>query len=98
MLEQFKSFNVETADNLDELVAMSAFGKALKAEFEAQKIATPEYVGNSLEAISREIERRVADRRAARIKELKAQESQLQTAAEKREKIRKELEELGATV
>jgi hypothetical protein len=91
MLDQFRSFNVETADNLDELVAMSAFGKSLKAEFEAQKVTVPEYVGDSLVAISREIARRVSDRKAARIRELRAQESGLQTAAERREQIRKEL-------
>lgn len=98
MLEQFKSFNVETADNLDELVSMSAFGRSLKAEFESQNIVVPDYVNDSLSAIKREIERRVADRRAARIRELKAQETSLQTAAEKREKIRKELAELGEPV
>lgn len=98
MLEQFKAFNVETADNLDELVTMSAFGKSLKAEFESQNIAVPEYVGDSLSAIKREIDRRVADRRAARVRELKAQEAGLQTAAEKREAIRKELAALGETV
>lgn len=98
MLDQFKAFNVETADNLDELVAMSAFGQSLKAEFESQKIAVPEYVGDSLTAIKREIERRVSDRRAARVRELKAQEAGLKTAAEKREEIRKELAALGEAV
>jgi hypothetical protein len=98
MLEQFKAFNVETADNLDELVSMSAFGRTLKAEFESQSIAVPEYVNDSMSAIKREIERRVADRRAARVRELRAQEASLQTAAEKREAIKRELAALGEAV
>lgn len=98
MLDQFKSFNAENADNLDELVSMSAFGKSLRAEFEAQNISVPEFVDDSLRSIKREIESRVADRRAARVRELKAQREGLKTAAEKREQIDKELAALGETV
>ena len=64
MLEQFKNFNVEGGD-LDELVALSAFGKQLRGEFEAQKVAVPEYVSDNLNAIAREIDSRMADRRAS---------------------------------
>ena len=98
MLEQFRSFSVEQADNIDELVAMSAFGRSLKAEFETLQVPVPEFVGDGLSAIKTEIERRLADRKAARIKELKAQRAGLQTAQEKREQIEKELAALGATV
>ena len=98
MLEQFRSFNAEKADNLDELVAMSAFGKQFRSEYEAQNISVPEFVDDNLRAIKREIESRVADRRAARVRELRAQEVSLQTAAEKREAIRRELVALGETV
>lgn len=98
MLDSFKAFNVEAADDLDELVAMSAFGRSLKAEFELQNISTPEFVDDSLRAIKREIERRVADRRAARVRELKAARAGLATAQEKREAIEKELAALGEPV
>lgn len=96
MLQEFKSFDAENADDLDELVAMAAFGRSLRAEFDAQNIAAPEFVDNSLRSIKREIENRVADRKAARIRELKAQRESLKTAQEKREAIDKELAALEA--
>lgn len=97
MLEQFKNFNVEGAD-VDELVALSAFGKQLRGEFEAQKVAVPEYVSDTLNSIAREIDARMADRRATRIRELKAQRAGLATAQEKRDAIEKELAALGEPV
>jgi hypothetical protein len=97
MLEQFKNFNVEGGD-LDELVALSAFGKQLRGEFEVQKVAVPEYVSDNLNALAREIDSRLADRRAQRIRELKSQRTSLATAQEKRDAIDKELEALGETV
>ena len=97
MLDQFRSFNSEGSD-LDELVAMSAFGKQLRAEYETQGISIPEFVDDNLRAIKREIESQTADRRAARVRELKAQRDGLKTAAERREAIDKELADLGETV
>ena len=97
MLDQFKGFNVDNAD-LDELVALSAFGKQLRSEFESQKIPVPEYVSDNLNAISREIDARMADRRATRIRELKSQRDSLKTAQEKRDSIDKELAALGEEI
>ena len=94
MLDQFKAFNTEVAD-LDELVAMAAFGRSLRSEFEALNVSVPEFADDQLRVIKREIETRVADRRAARVRELKAQRDSLKTAAEKREAIEKELASLG---
>ena len=97
MLDQFKAFNTEVAD-LDELVAMAAFGRSFRAEFEFLNVSVPEFVDDAIRAIKREIETRVADRRAARVRELKAQRDSLKTAAEKREAIEKELASLGEPV
>lgn len=97
MLDQFKSFNVDGAD-IDQLVALSAFGKQLRGEFETQKIPVPEYVSDNLNSISREIDARMADRKATRIRELKAQRASLATAQERRASIDKELEDLGEPV
>ena len=97
MLNEFKNFNVEGGD-LDELVALSAFGKQLRGEFESQKVAVPEYVSDNLNALAREIDSRVADRRAQRVRELKQQRASLATAQEKREAIEKELAALGEPV
>ena len=97
LLQDFKSFNVDAAD-LDELVALSAFGKQLRGEFEAQKVAVPEYVSDNLNSIAREIDSRMADRRATRVRELKAQRDSLKTAQERRDAIDRELAELGEPV
>ena len=97
MLENFKNFNADTTD-LDELVALSAFGKQLRGEFEAQKVAVPEYVSDNLNSLAREIDSRVADRRAQRVRELKAQRSSLASAQERRDAIDKELDALGEPV
>ena len=97
MLQEFKNFNVDAA-SIDELVALSAFGKQLRGEFEAQKVAVPEYVSDNLNSIAREIDSRMADRRATRVRELKAQRDSLKTAQERRDAIDKELAALGETV
>lgn len=89
-MEQFKSFNIERAD-LDELVSMSAFGRQFRAEHEALNVPIPEFVDDNLRSIRREIDARLADRRAVRIRQLKAERESLKTAAEKRDAIDKEL-------
>ncbi len=97
MLQEFKNFNVDAA-SIDELVALSAFGKQLRGEFEAQKVAVPEYVSDNLNTLAREIDSRMADRRATRIRELKSQRDSLKTAQEKRDSIDRELAALGEPV
>jgi len=93
MLDQFKNYSNDSLD-LDELVALAAFGRQLRAEYEAQRVSEPEYVATQLNAVRREIEAKMADRREARKREIKAQLSGLKTAAEKRAELEKELETL----
>jgi hypothetical protein len=93
MLDLFKQFNAEAAD-LDELVEVAAFGRQFRAEFESLNVPVPEYVDDNIRVIRREISARLADKRAARVRELKAQRDSLKTAAERREAIDKELAEL----
>lgn len=95
MLDQFQAFNPDVT-SLDELMALSAFGKSLAAEYEARKIKAPEYVAVQNDAISRQIDTLVRDQRAARVRHLKAEREGLKTAAEKRDAIEKELAELEA--
>jgi len=97
MLEQFKKFNAEAAD-LDELVEVATFGRQFRAEHEALNVPVPEYVDDNIRVIRREIDARLSDKRAARVRELKAQRDSLKTAAERREAIDKELAALGETV
>ncbi len=93
MLDQFKNYSNDSLD-LDELVALSAFGRQLRAEYEAQRVPEPDYVGLQLNAVRREIEAKMADKREARKREIKSQLSGLKTAAERRQELEKELEQL----
>lgn len=95
MLDQFKTFNKDRLD-LDELVSIAAFGRALREEYAAQKVDEPEYVNNQLKTVNREIQDRVADQRETRKKNLKAQLQGLKTKEEKRVELEKELAELEA--
>jgi hypothetical protein len=93
MLDQFRTFNKEGMQ-LDQLVALAAFGRALKAEFEAQKLDVPEYVHINLKTLQREIAARDADRKAARLTKLKSQRAGLLTTTERRDLLDKEIAEL----
>lgn len=93
MLSEFKNFNADGSE-LDELIALAAFGRSQRGEYEAQRVPEPEYVATQLNTLRREIETRMSDRREARKREIKAQLDSLQTQAERRSKLEKELAEL----
>jgi hypothetical protein len=92
-LQTFKNYNTARAD-LDELVAMAAFGRTLRAEYEAHQIDEPEYVGTKLKALRNEIADRNADKIAARKNEIKSRLDSLKSPKEKAAELRKELAEL----
>jgi len=94
-LQTFKSYNTARAD-LDDLVAMAAFGRTLRAEYEAHQIEEPEFVGTKLKALRAEIADRNADKIAARKSEIKARLDALKSPKEKAAELRKELEALTA--
>ena len=93
MLNDFKNFNTDALE-LDQLVALAAFGRAQRAEYEAQRVPEPEYVAEQLNTLRREIETRMSDRREARKREIKAQLDSLQTKEERRSKLESELADL----
>ncbi len=97
MLDQFKNFNADRMD-IDDLVEVATFGRQFRAEHEALNVPVPEYVDDNLRSIRKEIDSRLADRRAVRVRELKAQRDSLKTAQERRDAIDKELAALGETV
>ncbi len=94
-LTTFKNYNTARAD-LDELIAMASFGRALRAEYEAHQIDEPEFIGTKLKALRSEIADRNADKIAARKSELKARLDALKAPKEKAAELRKELEALEA--
>jgi hypothetical protein len=94
-LQTFKNYNTARAD-LDDLVAMAAFGRTLRAEYEAHQIEDPEFVGAKLKSLRAEIADRNADKIAARKSEIKARLDALKSPKEKAAELRKELEALTA--
>jgi len=92
-LQTFKNYNTTRAD-LDELVAMAAFGRTLRAEYESHQIEEPEFVGAKLKSLRAEIADRNADKIAARKSEIKARLDALKSPKEKAAELRKELDAL----
>lgn len=94
MLDEFKNINVDRLD-IDELVNLAAFGRQFRQEFEALSAPVPEYVDDNLRTVRGEINARLADRRAARSREIKSQLENLKSREEKRTQLEKELAALG---
>jgi ATP-dependent Lon protease len=92
-LTTFKNYNTTRAD-LDDLVAMAAFGRALRTEYEAHQIEEPEFVSSKLKSLRAEIADRNADKIASRKAEIKARLDSLKSPKEKAAELRKELEAL----
>lgn len=95
MLEQFRVFNVDRMD-LEELVALAAYGRTLRNEFEAQKVEEPAFIDINLKALRREIQMKVADKNASRRQQIKTKLDSLKTPTEKKEELLAELAELDA--
>lgn len=97
MLSDFQNFNKDRL-NVDDMVALAAFGRILRAEYEAQKVDEPEFVDTQLKLLRREIASKVDDKRQARRKQIEAQLQSLKTPAERRAELEKEKAELEAAV
>ena len=101
-LEQFRNFNVDGLD-IDELVALSLFGRQLRTEYEAHQLEEPDWVDIQLKSLRREIHARNADRLESRRVEINARLDSLKTPGQKkaelikeREAIDKQLKAVGA--
>ena len=85
-----------TTDGLtvDELVELGALARVLRSEYETRQLPIPEWLDDQHRAVAREIESRVADQRAMRVREIKSQLASLETATEKRARLAAELAQL----
>jgi hypothetical protein len=93
-----KRLDLDTIE-LDQAVAYEVFAKQLRAGFEARQLDVPEWLNDQLRGLNRTIESKVADRKALRIRELKTGLANLETPAEKRARLKTELDALeGAPV
>jgi hypothetical protein len=90
MLNDFKTF-VASRLQIEDLVALSAFGRQLRDEYLAHGVEVPEYVDTHMKSLKREIRARVADKLEARRKELQAKIQNAKTPAQRLQEARKEL-------
>jgi hypothetical protein len=86
MLEQLKRLDLDR-NQLDDLLAFAAFAKSLHAEYDQRSIAAPEWLDEKIRQLNREITSRGLDALEMRLKEIRAQQTQLLTPSEKREKL-----------
>lgn len=101
MLQDLKRLDVDRLQ-LDEALTLAAFAKGLHQEYDARSIPAPEWLDDRIRQLSREIETRRRDALEMRLKEIRAQKTNLMTADEKRTALAAEEAELtaklGATV
>jgi NADH/NAD ratio-sensing transcriptional regulator Rex len=95
MLEQLKRLDIDRIQ-LDEALALTAFAKTLRAEYEQRNIEIPEWLDNRTRALNREIEIRRLDTLEQRLKTAKAQQAALKTPDEKRQRLTTEIQKLEA--
>lgn len=90
MLNQLKSLDTERI-NLEELVALSAFAKGLRAEFDHVNAEVPEWLDQRARELAREIRSRLADSVDKKLREAKARLEALKPADQKRAELKREI-------
>lgn len=95
MLEQFRNVVANSIRiGIEELIALHAFGRQLRAEFELFNVPVPEWVSDSLDSLRIEIKSRNRDRLQADLRKKKALLTTLKTPDEKRSDLNSEVEAL----
>lgn len=82
-INQLKQLDTDRYD-LDELVALSAEGKAIQAEFASLGADEPEWLGAAVRALARDIRVRQADAIEKRLRQARARVEALKPASERR--------------
>lgn len=94
MLERLKTLNVDRIE-LDEAIELLALAEVVEAKFAAVGLtAAPEYLTDAIRTLKSEIAGRMRDAREKRLKQIRAQKTQLMSADEKRLALSKEEAEL----
>lgn len=93
MLENLKNFSANRM-NIDELVALRAFGRTFVAECGVQEVEAPEWVVEQLKALDREIRLKNSDRIAAKLRDAKIRLESMKTPTEKKAALKREVARL----
>jgi hypothetical protein len=90
MINELKNFNADRLD-LDELVALSAFGRVFQAEVVALGVEEPDWLAGSLRLLRKEVSIRQQDRLEKLLYQKKSRLQSLKPAVEKRAEIEAEI-------
>jgi len=93
MLANFKNFSADRM-SLDELVALAAYGRQLREEYDQHQLEEPDFVDSQLKSLRREIHARNADRLEARRKEITSRLESLKTPTQRKSELLKERAEI----
>jgi hypothetical protein len=94
MLSELKSFQANSRYSLEELLSLSAYGRALEDECTALSVEPPGWLPEQNKAVRREIRAKTADALEQRLKELRSRREALKTPDEKRKSIEDEISQL----
>lgn len=98
-LQQLRSFNADSHDDLDELVLLYSNGKDLATTYKELDLDTPLWLSDALDAVKNEITRRNRDLLEKALREAEAEEVSLRSREERKddvkERARKLREKLG---
>jgi hypothetical protein len=92
-LNEFKNFDANRL-SLEELVSLSAFGTALRQEYETLQLDEPDFLDSQLKSLKREIRTRNADRLEKSLREKRARLETLKTPTQRKTELQKEIKEL----
>lgn len=93
MIERLRGIDADTLSP-DEMIELRAGATALQAQYQASGYEVPEWLRDRTAMLDRELSAKRADAIQKRLKELDAQELGLETAQEKRDRIKAERERL----
>lgn len=93
MLHQFKTFQADRMD-LDDLIALAAFGHMLRDQYEKFGLEVPDFVTDNIKAITREVKTKTAATLESRKRELLSRKDALKTPAERKREIEAELKQI----
>jgi len=94
MLEKLRELNVDRLLSLDEAVNLSAFARALEAEYETLGLDQPEWLERSILNLREEIVKRTKAKDLADMKALEAELESYKTTNEKRNDAQRRLANL----
>ena len=95
LIDDIRKFETEGLA-LEDLVTLSAIGRAIQNEFEALNVELPEWFDSKMREIRKEITLRQADRLEKMLREKKSRLEALLPAEDKREALKNEIAKLEA--